>query len=524
MWEAIEQNKRRSWVLIGVMGLVLLLLGYLIGAAIFYEAPAILRVADGLQKLERFPEAVANEDLRLDETGPFAWLENPSLLVNQGGLIGMLVAGVIWAGMTLFAMFEGDATLLRSARAHEIGKLDAPRLWNVVEEMSIASGLPTMPRVFIVDDSSPNAFAVGRKPEKAAVAVTSGLLKRMNRDELQGVVAHEIAHIHNLDIRFMTLASVMVGSVVIISEVFLRSLWYGSGRRSSSSKGGGAQAALMIVAILFAVLAPILAQLLYLACSRRREYLADASGAKFSRYPEGLASALEKIGAHGQNPDVSASRALAPLYIVNPLQLSSAAGLFSTHPPLEERITILRSMAGGAGYVDYEAAYESVVGGGAHCLNPEFLRNETKLRAREPSEEPDTKEDAIGRAREALDVIDRAANYLFLPCPCGLRMKLPPEMKRDSVECPRCGLTSEVPKARPGGKREVADTAGPAYHRQGQDWESFQCECGANIQLSPSFTAKRVSCRECGRHVRVVSGPSTGADPAAAAPREQSDT
>ncbi len=508
MWEAIEQNKRRSRLLIGVMGLVLLLLGYLIGAAIFYEAPGLRSVGRSFLDVST-PMKPAG---RFDLAEPTPWWQDPDFYLNTGGLVGMAVAALVWAGMTLFALFEGDATLLRSARAHQVNKFDAPRLWNVVEEMSIAAGLPTMPRVFIVDDSSPNAFAVGRRPEKAAVAVTSGLVKRMNRDELQGVVAHEIAHIHNLDIRFMTLASVMVGSIVIISEVFLRSLWYGSGRRSSSSsKGGGAQAVLMIVAILFAILAPVVAQLLYLACSRRREYLADASGARFSRYPEGLASALEKIGAHGRNPDVSVSRALAPLFIVNPLQLNASAGLFSTHPPLEERITILRSMAGGAGYLDYDAAYASVVGGGAHCLSPEFLRNETKLRAREPSQEPDAREDAIGRAREALDVIDRAANYLFLACACGLRMKLPPGLERDSIECPRCGRTSEVPKARPGAKREVADTAGPAYERQKPgEWESFQCECGANIQLSPSFTAKRVSCRECGRHVRVISAEGPG--------------
>ena len=281
MWEAIQSNKRRSWYLIGLMGAMLVGLGFGVG---YFYAP------------------------------------------GMGGAVGAVAALILWLVLLLVAFAGGDSILLASAKAREIRKEDAPQLWNIVEEMAIASGLGRMPRIYIIDDDAPNAFAVGRNPEKAAVAVTSGLLRRLNRDELQGVIAHEIAHIQNLDVRFMTLASVMIGAIVLIADMFLRSLWYGGGRRRSSSSRGGGQAQLVIlgVALLLAVLAPLAAQLLYFACSRRREYLADACGARFTRYPEGLASALEKIAAKaGQGSKVN--RSLAPLYIVNPLQCGPKA-------------------------------------------------------------------------------------------------------------------------------------------------------------------------------------------------------
>ena len=319
--------------------------------------------------------------------------------------------------LVLVAFFGGDSVLLSSAGAMRIHKQDAPQLWNVVEEMTIAGGLKRPPRVYVIDSSAPNAFAVGRKPEKAAIAVTSGLLKRLNRDELQGVIAHELAHIQNLDVRFMTLASVMVGAIVLVSDVFLRSLWYGAGRgsrRSSSSKGGGqAQLVFLAIAILMAILAPIAAQLLYFACSRRREYLADACAARYTRYPEGLASALEKIAARaGTKRNVC--RPLAPLYIVNPLQARKAIGLTSTHPPTQARIAILRAMAGGAGYQAYEAAYRQVVGKAGKCLSQRTLSEQEDVPIRKPTPEPDKKKAAVERAQDALDLIDRLAGFLLM--------------------------------------------------------------------------------------------------------------
>lgn len=489
------------------MGFILLALGYVIGGALYVEKAVITDLREGTQGYADMLDHMIDSDQSGVEYKHkfFGWLKRPSLLLNGGGVIGIGIAMIVWCVLTLSAFFVGDSALLRTAGAHEIRKEDAPQLWNTVEEMTIASGLPSMPRVFIIDDDTPNAFAVGRQPQNAAVAVTAGLLKRMNRDELQGVVAHEVGHIHNYDIRFMTLASVMVGSIVLISEVFLRSLWYGSGRRSSSSRGGGgAQIVFLVVAVLFAVLAPIVARLLYFACSRRREYLADACAARFTRFPDGLASALEKIGAASGYSEKKISRSLAPLYIVNPSQSMSAVGLFSTHPPLHQRVSILRSMAGGAGYVDYETAYKKINGSESTCLNPAFLKSESALLARKPTPESEPRQAAVARAREAIDVIDRAANFLLLPCLCGLRMKLPPDLSVSMLKCPRCGRSHNIPKVESGPPAQPKSTSKSlTYRRKTTGWESFQCECGHNIQLSPSFSAAYASCKKCGRHIKI---------------------
>jgi heat shock protein HtpX len=198
-------------------------------------------------------------------------------------------------------------------------------------------------------------------PKKSVVAVTTGLLKIMNRDELQGVIAHEISHIINRDIRYMTLATIMVGTVAILSQIFLRSMMFSGGRRSGSSGKGKGNAIMMIVAIVFAILAPIAIRLLYLAVSRKREYLADASAARLTRYPEGLASALEKISTSTADMQV-ADKSMAPMYIANPLKPKGQRlrNLSSTHPPLEERIKILRTMGKSHSFAGYQEAFQAV--------------------------------------------------------------------------------------------------------------------------------------------------------------------
>jgi heat shock protein HtpX len=379
-----------------------------------------------------------------------------------GLILGTGIALAVWLAMTIAALVGGDRILLSAAGAREVQKSDAPQLINVVEEMTIASGLPKPPRVFLIEDDRPNAFAVGRKPENACVAVTSGLLRRLNRDELQGVVAHEIGHIRNLDVLFMTLAAVMVAAIAFLSQIFLRVMWQGGGRRGSSRRaekggGGGGNAlalVLVIVGFLLAILAPIVANLLYLACSRRREYLADASAARFTRYPEGLASALEKIALPlsraapgfkaGEFTGEKPSRALAPLYIVNPLQAMSAVGLFSTHPATEERIRILRGM-GGAGYVDYEAAFRKVAG--TSCIGARTLKAEGSVPAREAAPVTDQKQQTVQQGREALDVLNRMAGFSIVPCACGMRIKVPPAYAKPTIGCPRCGRVNPIPAA-----------------------------------------------------------------------------
>jgi len=280
---------------------------------------------------------------------------------------GLVIAILVWAILSLIGYFQGDSILLSMSRAKKIKRDDHPRLYNVVEEMKIASGLEKMPDIYIIDDPAMNAFATGRDPKRASVAITSGLLQKLNRDELQGVIAHEISHVKNRDVLLMSMCSILLGTIVILAWYGSRIMIFGSmtgSRRSSSSGGGGqGQIIILIVSLVFMILAPIIAQLIYFAISRKREYLADASAALYTRYPEGLASALEKLGAStGQLK--SANKATAPMYIINPFRKKGmkASDLSSTHPPISERIRILRAMA-GASFSDYDQAYSKAHGG-----------------------------------------------------------------------------------------------------------------------------------------------------------------
>src|SRR5215204_4555749 len=270
----------------------------------------------------------------------YAWIGDPA-----SALFGLGLAFVAGSVSGIVSYYAGDRMVLAASRAREVTHDEVPQLFNVVEEMAIAGGLP-MPKVYIIEDSAPNAFATGRDPEHATVAVTSGLLEKLNRDELQGVIAHEMAHVGNFDIRYAMLVGILVGTTVLISDFFLRGLWFGGGRRREG--GGQAQIIMIIVAVVLAILAPIFARLLQLSISRQREYLADATAVKLTRNPKGLADALQKISGDTEVLEV-ANRATAHLYIVNPIKKfeKRAKGLFSTHPPIEERIQILRSLETG---------------------------------------------------------------------------------------------------------------------------------------------------------------------------------
>lgn len=239
--------------------------------------------------------------------------------------------------------YYSDTIVLQMSQARAVTKDEYPHLVNSVEGLAIAAGLP-LPRVYVIDDSAPNAFATGRDPEHAAIAVTMGLLEKLNRAELEGVIAHEMSHIKDYDIRLMALVAVLAGTVVLISDWLLRSFWFG-GRRDDDDREGGNSGLLMILALVAAILAPIAATLIQLAVSRNREFLADAQGAALSRYPEGLANALRKISADPE-PLEAANKATAHMYICNPLrdQGSWLSSLFSTHPPVEERIRRLEAM------------------------------------------------------------------------------------------------------------------------------------------------------------------------------------
>jgi heat shock protein HtpX len=469
MWEAIQANRRRSRLLIGLMGAILVGFGALMGRAFI---------------------------------GP------------EGLLAGAGMALAVWLIMLAIAFVGGDQIVLMTAGARPIKKEDAPRLWNVVEEMSIASGLGRIPRIYVIDDEMPNAFATGRKKENASVAVTSGLLRRLNRDELQGVVAHEIAHIKNQDVQFMTLALVMVGSIVLLSDMVLRVMWFGGGRRRGSSRGGGqAQAIFLILTLVAAILAPFAARILYFAVSRKREYLADASAAQFTRYPPGLASALEKISGQMGRIQTREMRALAPMYIVSPLKAAGGTGLFSTHPPVRKRVQILRSMGGMVGWAEYEKSYRTAMGGREGCLGERTLASTESVKAREATVEPEPRKEAVERAREVADLLDRFVDFLLITCVCGVRIKVPPGFPRDSIRCTRCGKTHAIPRAEVAAAARVATaavagaavaTAAPLrYRRRGTGWESFKCDCGRVQQLSPAISVSRMTCRKCGREIEI---------------------
>ena len=404
MWEQIRSNQIRSVILVAAMAVLLLLIGYFLGVA---------------------------------------FMDN--------GIGGLVIAFVIWAVMNLIAFFQGDSILLALSRARKIKRDDHPRLYNIVEEMKIASGLEKMPDIYIIDDPAPNAFATGRGPKRASVAVTSGLLQKLNRDELQGVIGHEISHIKNRDVLLMALCGVLLGTIVILAWYATHLLFFGSmfgGRRSSSSGGGQAQLIILAVGIVLMILAPIIAQLIYFAISRKREYLADASSALYTRYPDGLASALEKI-AGSTTQLKSANKASAPMYIINPFRKKgrAATDLTSTHPPISERVRILRSMAGGASFADYNNAFRGVHKGGRGIISASAITSAGTVGLRAAESEDAGREPEPGKAersRQVSDLMWQLNNYRTITCNCGTKLKVPPKLKKPSVKCPHCGRINEI--------------------------------------------------------------------------------
>lgn len=304
----IARNRRNSWILIFVVALVLAALGGAIGGA----------------------------------TG-YGW----------GGVVLALVVAFF---MSIGSYFAGDQLVLLSSGAKEVPQQQPPdqfrQLLNVVTEMSLASGLP-MPKVYVINDTAPNAFATGRDPKHASVAVTSGLLEKMDREELQGVIGHELSHVGNYDIRFSLLVGVLVGSIALLADWFLRFTFWGGGRRDSDNDrggGGGAAAILFIIALVLAVVAPLIGRMVQLAVSRSRESLADVSAVELTRNPVGLARALRTIADDPEVLEV-ANRATQHLYIVNPIKSfeTRSKSMWDTHPPISERIAVLRSLAGQFG-------------------------------------------------------------------------------------------------------------------------------------------------------------------------------
>lgn len=294
LYGEIKANRRRSWLLATTIGLLLALLGATLGA------------------------------------------------VWGDPLTGLITAWAVAVVFLTITWYGGAQMTLAASDARPADPERDRMLINIVDEMSLASGLPR-PDIFVIDDTAPNAFATGRDPQHAAIAVTRGLYQKLDRDELQGVIAHELSHIRNHDVRYTTLVAVSVGAIALLADFALRHTWWGGGPRRARNTGAGA--IMVVVALLVAILAPISARLLQAAVSRRRETLADLSGAEMTRYPEALARALEKIAGDPEVLEV-ANRATAPLYIVDPIKEfeKRARGLLRTHPPTEERVARLRSL------------------------------------------------------------------------------------------------------------------------------------------------------------------------------------
>jgi heat shock protein HtpX len=315
---AQRSNRRKTLWLLIILTLIAAGLGALVGAVLEFEGGT---AEDALGALMG-PAAIA-------------------------GALLLGLASILWSGITLAF---GDRMLAGIAGAREVSREDEPQLHNIVEEMAIAAGLPK-PKILVIETEVPNAFATGMRTSRAALGVTRGLLTTLTRSELQGVIGHEMSHIANLDTRYMTAVGVTVGLIAMVSEIALRSLqWGGMGRsRSSSSDGkkGGGQAILMVLLLVFAILAPIAAKLVQFAVSRQREFLADATSVQFTRNPEGLIGALQKLTQAAQ-PFPGVSGATQHLFIVNPLRQfsSKSLALFATHPALEDRIERLKDLRG----------------------------------------------------------------------------------------------------------------------------------------------------------------------------------
>ena len=267
------------------------------------------------------------------------------LVIGQilGGQQGMIIALLIAAGMNFFSYWYSDKIVLKMYRAQEVNPTQAPELYEIVQTLSRSAGLP-MPKLFVVPSETPNAFATGRNPEHAVVAVTQGLLKIMDRDEVTGVLAHELAHVKNRDILIGSIAATMAGAIMVLASMARWTAIFGGGARSDEEGGGG-----VIGLIAMSILAPLAAMIVQMAISRSREYLADSSGSRFAGDSEGLARALEKLGRYSKKLPMHANPSTAHMFIVNPLSGKSLMSLFSTHPPLEERIARLRGAPTQAG-------------------------------------------------------------------------------------------------------------------------------------------------------------------------------
>ena len=319
MYDLISKNKRKSWFVFFGMGILLLGMGAGIGL-----------------------------------------LFDPVPQSGNGIIMGIAIATIVWFVQALIALLGGAKVVLAGMDARPISPQDDPTLYNIIEELSLSSGLP-MPKIYLIETPALNAFAAGIKPSQSIVAITRGLRGKLNRQEIPAVMAHEMSHIYNRDVMYMTFASIMLCTIVLISQIAMRSfLWGGNNRSNNKGGNGAAQLIIIAVVVLLAILAPIFAQLFYFSLSRKREYLADTMAVNFTRDPNSLADALAKIS--GDNLSFDPGKMAAAMCISKPKLKKDKESLFSTHPPIQKRIAILRAMSMGTDYDSYRKAYEEVMG------------------------------------------------------------------------------------------------------------------------------------------------------------------
>lgn len=461
MWELIRINKRKSLFVLILMFILMVSLSGAVGAG-FYSAD---------------------------------WV--------KGMLWGALIGVLLWAIQSAVAYFAGDDIVLHFNMAVVVTPESYPQLYNIVEEMKIAAGLSVMPEIYIIESPGMNAFATGIRQEKTAICVTRGLVENLNRDEIQGVIAHEMSHILNRDVLFMTFAGVMLGTITMLSNVMLRgTVAANSSNRRSRKKGGfsGGHPVMILVLLLFAIVAPVLARIFYFTISKKREYLADASAARLTRYPVGLASALEKIAKQSYVDFVS--KITAPMFIVNPHFAGvDEDSLFSasTHPPIYKRIAILTQLqhGGRVSLENYQKLYEKE-------LSTSGLFSKTALESdKSEAVRAESTEKFTESRTDVADIILANTGFKIVTCECGLKIKLPPSDLRMKVVCPRCRKELSLSGQNAAATKDDGNEL--VFKRKNRNsWESFPCQCGKfTFQLSPLFRGSYVVCKSCKTKVKI---------------------
>lgn len=381
--------------------------------------------------------------------------------ISFGSIFGLCITIIFSVWIIIYVKKNSTKFFLDQVNAVPIKEKDYPVLENIVEEMSISANLGFVPKIYIVDSKTPNAFAVGINKQNSAVAVTVGLLNLLNRDELQGVIAHEISHIKNQDTLYLMYAGIIFGVIIAIADILIRSIG-----RSRNNKGS---APIIILALIFAILAPVAGKLLYFSVSRKREFLADACACQYTRYPTGLASALHKISNFSYNNDsenkidtekdfneniskdekIDSGKVVSCMYIHNFLQKKhkmSFLNLFDSHPPIENRIKVLKSM-GAADIVEYQKTYTSIVSkkhlipkNKLSKMDIQHLAIVTPLVTETNETSPEIKiKEKITQQRKVKNVCYSAKNYKIIDCACETKLKIPPEYQKETIRCPHCG-------------------------------------------------------------------------------------